>query len=456
MSNALESGANKDELQSNLPYEVVGKKGEGTFSDVLTCRMHDGSLVAVKRMKQKFNSWEQVNTLREVQALRRLNPHPNIITLCDVHYDRDTMQLSLLTELMDMNIYERIKNRTQLVPKSLVKSYTYQLCKALDHMHRNGIFHRDVKPENILIKGNILKLADFGSCRGIYSKPPFTEYIATRWYRPPECLLTDGHYSYKMDIWATGCVFFEIMCLYPLFPGSNEIDQISKIHSVLGTPKPETLQKITKTKKQSFKFEEELGHGLRKYLPYASTDCISLLSGMLAYAPDERFTARECLKHAYFKQLRDADRKRARELKLEREKAEQLKREMHKGNLESKPKLQAPSKGHYHAVAPASSLLTLSNKRSQLSIHRPHQKVHKQEIIRKKHHSHTRVQKLHGSQSHTHNDVSNTYQRNGRDKVRGHDNKSLPPIMYSTHSKQKLSKETRVTGLPRISQNQRR
>jgi serine/threonine protein kinase len=60
-----------------------------------------------------------------------------------------------------------------------------------------GIFHRDIKPENILIEntsemGRGLKLADFGSCRGIYSKQPYTEYISTRWYRAPECLLTDG------------------------------------------------------------------------------------------------------------------------------------------------------------------------------------------------------------------------------------------------------------------------
>ena len=51
---------------------------------------------------------------------------------------------------------------------------------------------RDIKPENILTVGDHLKLADFGSCRSMHSKHPFTEYISTRWYRAPECLLTDG------------------------------------------------------------------------------------------------------------------------------------------------------------------------------------------------------------------------------------------------------------------------
>ena len=78
--------------------------------------------------------------------------------------------------------------------------------------------------ENILIKDDQVKLADFGSCRGVYSQPPFTEYISTRWYRPPECLLTDGYYNHKMDYWGVGCVFFEVLALFPLFPGNNEMD----------------------------------------------------------------------------------------------------------------------------------------------------------------------------------------------------------------------------------------
>ena len=99
-------------------------------------------------------------------------------------------------ELMDMNIYELIRGRRHYLPEPRVKLYMYQLIKAMDHMHRNGIFHRDVKPENILISDELLKVADFGSCRGIYSKQPYTEYISTRWYRAPECLLTDGYYGH--------------------------------------------------------------------------------------------------------------------------------------------------------------------------------------------------------------------------------------------------------------------
>ncbi|KAM9291404.1 MAPK/MAK/MRK overlapping kinase isoform 3-T3 [Morus bassanus] len=228
-----------------LKYKPVGKIGEGTFADVLkTLSLRDGKYYACKHMKQHFESMEQVNNLREIQALRKLSPHPNILMLHEVVFDKKAGSLSLICELMDMNIHELIKGRRKPLPEKKIKNYMYQLCKSLDYIHRNGIFHRDVKPENILIKQNTLKLGDFGSCRSIYSKQPHTEYISTRWYRAPECLLTNGYYSYKIDMWSAGCVFYEITSFQPLFPGSNELDQISKIHDVIGTPANKTLSKF--------------------------------------------------------------------------------------------------------------------------------------------------------------------------------------------------------------------
>ncbi|KAK2157235.1 hypothetical protein LSH36_195g07021 [Paralvinella palmiformis] len=129
-----------------------------------------------------YYSLEQVNTLREVQAMRRLSPHENILQLHEVLFDKRSGTLVLICELMDMNIYELIRGRRHYVEESTVRKFMYDLCKSLEHMHRNGIFHRDVKPENILIKHDtMLKLADFGSCRSVYSKQPYTEYISTRW-----------------------------------------------------------------------------------------------------------------------------------------------------------------------------------------------------------------------------------------------------------------------------------
>ena len=94
-------------------------------------------------------------------------------------------------------------------------------------MHKRGMFHRDIKPENILLTNEVVKLADFGSSRAIRKGAQSTQYVSTRWYRSPECLLTEGGYSYKMDIWSIGCMLFELLAEQPLFSGSDELDQIN-------------------------------------------------------------------------------------------------------------------------------------------------------------------------------------------------------------------------------------
>ena len=292
-------------------YRLVAKKGEGTFSEVLKAQcIKNGKYVAIKCMKNHFDSLDQVNNLREIQALRRLSLHSNIIKLLEVLYDQPTGRLALVFELMDMNIYELIRGRRHYVNEDRVKTYMYQLIKSMDHMHRNGIFHRDIKPENILIMDDQLKLADFGSCRGIYSKQPYTEYISTRWYRAPECLLTDGYYNYKMDMWGVGCVFFEIVSLFPLFPGTNELDQIQKIHSIIGTPPSELLQKMKHmTQHMDFNFKKTAGSGIDKLIPHAAKECVDLIKKLLEYNPDDRLSARQALRHPYFREIREMEKR---------------------------------------------------------------------------------------------------------------------------------------------------
>ena len=97
------------------------------------------------------------------------------------------------------------------------------LIEGVLYMHDLNIVHRDLKPENILVceasKGNILKIADFGTSKEIKEGMLNTNYVSTRWYRAPECLLASPHYGKPADIFALGCILAEYIALKPLFTG---------------------------------------------------------------------------------------------------------------------------------------------------------------------------------------------------------------------------------------------
>ena len=283
-------------------YRIISKKGEGTFSEVMKAvSLVSNKQFAIKCMKRKFETVEEVNRLFEVQALRKLAGHPHIVQLHDVLFEDH--RLALVFELMDMNVYEVMKDRKSYLPEARVTRWMYQLFQAIQYMHKHHLFHRDVKPENLLIMDDTLKLADLGSSCALNARQPFTEYISTRWYRAPECLLTSGYYSYKMDIWAAGCVFYELMTLNPIFPGKNELDQINKIHAILGTPSEDTLsafRKLSGDHLKDVKFAPVRGTGFTKKLTHCSGELTSLVVELLNYDHSKRPNASQVVKHPFF------------------------------------------------------------------------------------------------------------------------------------------------------------
>ena len=171
----------------------------------------------------------------------------------------------------------------------------------LAYMHKHGFFHRDWKPENLLVKGDAVKIADFGLAREIRSRPPFTDYVSTRWYRAPEILLRSTNYNSPVDIFALGAIMAELYLMRPLFPGNNETDQIYKTCAVLGSPTqaqwPEGYQLAAKI---GFTFPKFVPTSLSQLIPNASETAIDLMNKMMTFDPQKRITPVQALKHAYF------------------------------------------------------------------------------------------------------------------------------------------------------------
>ena len=168
-------------------------------------------------------------------------------------------------------------------------------------MHKHGFFHRDIKPENLLVNGETVKVADFGLAREIRSKPPYTDYVSTRWYRAPEVLLRSTSYNSPIDTWAIGCIMAELYTLKPLFPGSSEADEIYKICSVLGSPTAKSWPEgMRLASAMNFKFPQFVPTNLSTLIPQASPEAVKLISDLLQYDPNLRPTTSQALQYPFF------------------------------------------------------------------------------------------------------------------------------------------------------------
>ncbi|NXC18183.1 CDKL5 protein, partial [Corythaeola cristata] len=225
-------------------FEILGVVGEGAYGVVLKCRHKEThEIVAIKKFKDSEENEEvKETTLRELKMLRTLKQE-NIVELKEAFRRRG--KLYLVFEYVEKNMLELLEEMPNGVPPEKVKSYIYQLIKAIHWCHKNDIVHRDIKPENLLISHNdVLKLCDFGFARNLSegSNANYTEYVATRWYRSPELLL-GAPYGKAVDMWSVGCILGELSDGQPLFPGESEIDQLFTIQKVLG-PLPAEQMKL--------------------------------------------------------------------------------------------------------------------------------------------------------------------------------------------------------------------
>ncbi|KAM8823646.1 serine/threonine-protein kinase MAK isoform 6-T12 [Spinachia spinachia] len=282
-------------------YTTLKQLGDGTYGSVLMGRSNEsGELVAIKRMKRKFYSWEECMNLREVKSLKKLN-HANVVKLKEVIREND--HLYFVFEYMKENLYQLMKDReNKKLSENEIRNIMFQVVSGLAFVHKHGFFHRDMKPENLLCMGpELVKIADFGLAREIRSKPPYTDYVSTRWYRAPEVLLRSATYSSPIDLWAVGCIMAELYTLRPLFPGNSEVDEIFKICQVLGTvKKTDWSEGHQLASAMNFRFPQCVPTHLKTLIPNASNEAVALMRDLLQWDPKKRPTAVQTLRYPYF------------------------------------------------------------------------------------------------------------------------------------------------------------
>ena len=268
-------------------------------------------MVAIKVLKKKYRKLDQCYELREVQSLQKLckeslssqKGYDNIIKLKEIIFEKKNGKLSLVFEYMETDLYELMKKRSpSRLSEDEIKDITYQMLLGLFHMHKYGFFHRDMKPENLLLTGKKVKIADFGLAREIRSIPPFTEYVSTRYYRAPECILRSQNYNSPVDIWAVGCIMAEMyMHPMPLFYGASEKEVFIKICTTLGSPnKSNWHEGVNQASKIGMKYPQSSGTDLANIVIGASPEAIDLMKQMLKWAPNARATAASLLNHPFF------------------------------------------------------------------------------------------------------------------------------------------------------------
>jgi serine/threonine protein kinase len=224
-------------------------------------------------------------------------------------------ELYMMIEEMDSDLHRVIQSSKPLTLRHH-KCFLKQLLEGIKAMHSIGVLHRDLKPGNILVSKDCqLRITDFGLARFMDDKTkrgenklgPLTQYVVTRWYRPPELLLAPNlPYGEPVDLWSIGCILAEMTNRKALFPGKDHLNQVDLIFSAFGytqeqdlgfpidTESAQVLKKLTHRTKQP----------LSKLCPNATPDGISLLEMLLTIDPAKRPSAEQALQHPF---LADAE-----------------------------------------------------------------------------------------------------------------------------------------------------
>ncbi|KAJ1441821.1 kinase-like domain-containing protein [Ochromonadaceae sp. CCMP2298] len=294
-------------------YDFTDSKilGKGSFGVVATAiDTVRGIKLAVKRIRPYANDeWDARHTLREVRLMRLLGRHPNIISLYELSLYPPKTELYMFLELMDSDLHKVIQSSKPLTDRHC-KCFLKQMLEGIKAMHAIGVFHRDLKPGNILVSKDCqLRITDFGLARfmdestrvGENELNPMTEYVVTRWYRPPELLLAPNLlYDEAVDLWSVGCIFAEMVKRRAIFPGKDHFNQVQLIFQTMGFAHREEL---------GFPVDEETLRILNRYrgakqdlkilVPTATDEMVGFMEELLQVDPAKRPSAGAACQHGY-------------------------------------------------------------------------------------------------------------------------------------------------------------
>ncbi|XP_015876558.2 mitogen-activated protein kinase 12 isoform X2 [Ziziphus jujuba] len=288
--------------------EVVGKGSYGVVASAVDT--HTGERVAIKKMNDVFEHVsDATRILREIKLLRLLH-HPDIVEIKHIMLPpcrREFKDIYVVFELMESDLHQVIKANDDLTPEHY-RFFLYQLLRALKYIHTGNVFHRDLKPKNILANADCkLKICDFGLARVSFNEAPstvfWTDYVATRWYRAPElCGSFFSKYTPAVDIWSIGCIFAEMLTGKPLFPGKNVVHQLELITDLLGTPSAESISRIRNEKARRYlnSMKKKQRIPFSQKFPNVDHLALRLLEHLLEFDPRDRPSAEEALADPYF------------------------------------------------------------------------------------------------------------------------------------------------------------
>ncbi|GAB1519105.1 mitogen activated protein kinase [Rhizoctonia solani] len=303
-------------------YQVLDVVGEGAYGIVCSALHRPTSRkVAIKKIAPFDHSMFCLRTLRELKLLKFLSEagvSENIISILDIIKPPSLeafKEVYLIQELMETDMHRVI--RTQDLSDDHAQYFIYQTLRALKALHSADVIHRDLKPSNLLLNANCdLKVCDFGLARSVRTAEPsgtetgfMTEYVATRWYRAPEIMLTFKQYTKAIDVWSVGCILAEMLSGKPLFPGRDYHHQLTLILDVLGTPTLDEFYAITTRRSRDYiralPFRKR--RPFAQLFPNASALAVDFLTKTLTFDPKKRITVEDALCHPYLEAYHDPD-----------------------------------------------------------------------------------------------------------------------------------------------------